>query len=1006
MKNFTHKLRRKLVAVLVLSLMLPVAAPRALADNNSQITVQVGQPNIWSLGQAHYLLSVMRDTSRGIGVQVPVPTDLDPNSANGARLDVLRSLLSAGAELNTPIGTQNRLNRQKFDTEFARYQAAQSRIDEILPSYTQAVSEVTNLKIQLDALPADNPDNKEPRRKLTDQIAQRTAERDALKAEIDELRKTQAATALSLSSVSPPGAITTNTPPDDLKSVFDAIVKGSAVPKLNASTVLDNYILMQYEVIAKQLTLLRDEVGPDQRLIFLELPMSVYSVPKQDDDYVVQTQWNVTQFLRPNAEQRRGRRYGQRGFSGENINLNVVNAELRDVLNYIKEQFGINFLIDESVPPTSVTANMTDVPWNEVLDSILAANNLGIEARGNIFHIASLEALSADDNDDDCARAQLPPISLDEQGQIRTYAAEGPCQASDQEHLEWAHAAPSKFRVVDIIPRQSALNVNDVHGTQNGFALTAKFLSVFGFGGQVGYQRQRSIYEQFLQQEVYASAFGKGLSNFGWTFGPLPGTKRLAPGVRTTYAILVIPKEALGVELNVQAKVYKRDRSPEDSRVVKLLPQADEGLGNGTFRILVPNERTEGFWVDKIFYTPVEKGKNVTVVMQGKYFSPLTGILVNGISLKRTVSIGRNELPPNPPAGQPPDTGSRSNSGMDGEFEYLNPQQLVLSFKMGESYVGTPLITLVTPEKTSVINYFPLEQINTHDNRSLSSLSRSEPMFRDKFSLTSAELADGSRSPTVIVLLRGAGFQPDAEIFVDSTRLSRQQAQFITSGTYRLRFQLPPGGDPVRITYRHTTRQTTQEASVLFQQTITSNYQIVRYQPAIRRNPAVLDVVLSILGNAAAPQVSVDRRDGNLLGNVSNLGGGRYSLQIEALRDPVAISVTAGGVTTLFDIGIPLAPSIDRVVNTATGKPEGPASKPAVVTLHGTNFGHVTRVFFGAKEATIMQVDPQVILVNAPAGEEGVIQVLLETNINLRGRIVSNAADFRTAGRAVYTYTK
>lgn len=53
-----------------------------------------------------------------------------------------------------------------------------------------------------------------------------------------------------------------------------------------------------------------------------------------------------------------------------------------------------------------------------------------------------------------------------------------------------------------------------------------------------------------------------------------------------------------------------------------------------------------------------------------------------------------------------------------------------------------------------------------------------------------------------------------------------------------------------------------------------------------------------------------------------------------------------------------------------------------------------------------MQVDPEVILVTAPTGDEGPVQILLETNINLRGRLVSNIADFRTPGKAIYSYIK
>src|SRR5688500_18027638 len=45
------------------------------------------------------------------------------------------------------------------------------------------------------------------------------------------------------------------------------------------------------------------------------------------------------------AQSDQGPRYGQPGFVGEPINLNVVNADIRDILNYITEQYGVNFVI-------------------------------------------------------------------------------------------------------------------------------------------------------------------------------------------------------------------------------------------------------------------------------------------------------------------------------------------------------------------------------------------------------------------------------------------------------------------------------------------------------------------------------------------------------------------------------------------------------------------------------------------------------------------------------------
>jgi type IV pilus assembly protein PilQ len=94
------------------------------------------------------------------------------------------------------------------------------------------------------------------------------------------------------------------------------------------------------------------------------------------------------------SQTHQGRQYGQPGFVGEPINLNVVNADIRDILNYITEQYGVNFVIDSSVGAVPVTVNVQDVPWNVALDAVLKANRLGIESSGNILRVATTEVLA------------------------------------------------------------------------------------------------------------------------------------------------------------------------------------------------------------------------------------------------------------------------------------------------------------------------------------------------------------------------------------------------------------------------------------------------------------------------------------------------------------------------------------------------------------------------------------------------------------------------------------
>lgn len=91
-----------------------------------------------------------------------------------------------------------------------------------------------------------------------------------------------------------------------------------------------------------------------------------------------------------------GKMYGDTGFRGEPINLNVVNTDIRDILNYVTEQYGINFVIDKSVKQTPVTVNVNDVPWNIALDSILRAQDLGIQVNGPILRVADKKILATE----------------------------------------------------------------------------------------------------------------------------------------------------------------------------------------------------------------------------------------------------------------------------------------------------------------------------------------------------------------------------------------------------------------------------------------------------------------------------------------------------------------------------------------------------------------------------------------------------------------------------------
>src|SRR5882724_6656792 len=64
------------------------------------VIITFGQPNIWSLEQAHYLLARMHERSLDLASRTPSDADLDPNATNGSRLSTLKTLLEAGVSFD------------------------------------------------------------------------------------------------------------------------------------------------------------------------------------------------------------------------------------------------------------------------------------------------------------------------------------------------------------------------------------------------------------------------------------------------------------------------------------------------------------------------------------------------------------------------------------------------------------------------------------------------------------------------------------------------------------------------------------------------------------------------------------------------------------------------------------------------------------------------------------------------------------------------------------------
>ncbi|HEX7333019.1 MAG TPA: IPT/TIG domain-containing protein [Pyrinomonadaceae bacterium] len=171
-------------------------------------------------------------------------------------------------------------------------------------------------------------------------------------------------------------------------------------------------------------------------------------------------------------------------------------------------------------------------------------------------------------------------------------------------------------------------------------------------------------------------------------------------------------------------------------------------------------------------------------------------MLVDGVPLKRVVALAKHESDSStlPVAADSP-----------GEYEYLNPSQIVISFSTADTnFVGTPLITLVTPEKTAPINFFRMRINGGRRWRTLQQHSTVEPMFLDAFRVDGLEveprfLYNTPVGDAIRLRLHGSGFRQRAQICVNNNCDFDKELKH--AGLYE--FEIPKPADSVwTVTYR------------------------------------------------------------------------------------------------------------------------------------------------------------------------------------------------------------
>lgn len=584
--------------LLIISLFLTGLLPlTGLAKERKRkpIIVSFGQPNIWSLEQAHYLLARMHMTNLALQAKALSDEDLNPNATHGTRIEIIKQLLEVGASFDQGIGFQN----QRI-VETARFNDERRR--NLVTNRDRMRGDSLKLEMEINELTRE-------RKTISDPNSERAKQLDA---EIEEKQKNQAKIDKEVTfqegEISKLGAEPSGTPaaPSVSPSPFDKNRLPSSIldklsdqelqklldpgrdPKLNATTMLDNTVQLQYEIIAKQLTLLRDEVGPGERLVFLELPQSIYSTPDSGDEKMAQTWWHVNGYTRTDPlvrlllelyelELKWKRIQAIKAFEIRQADIDAWHCAEADE----KDTYSTNEAIKTKMkddPVLDLFASLKCERKNArkaVLGKLYReANNVFSRVGQNgardtsdmVEAIRKLLAVSRTKSDDgtrinDSVDAKGKPgkeeivnqtdsqrLEDDRRTEIEKLRAalleilsdDNPLTPEDKlqptvdqrliaalEKLkELKIVKGSEFergmefirlddevvrplgaqdnisrrtvRTVDVIPRQSSLNVNDVQETVKATGILAAFKFLFGFAGQVNFQRQREQFEQFI----------------------------------------------------------------------------------------------------------------------------------------------------------------------------------------------------------------------------------------------------------------------------------------------------------------------------------------------------------------------------------------------------------------------------------------------------------------------------------------------------------------------------
>lgn len=262
--------------------------------------ITVAQPKIWQFERVSALLDgLLRDVE---GVSMKDLLQLDPNAQNAAAVKFVQSALEAGVQFDQGAQVTNGILRKNFDLQS---QEAQRRF-QMDSAYIDLLSQQRNVQTA-QLLAAQGTVNRlQPladAKTITDaqqkELDEANFQVKTLPGSIDQINKSLTATNLSLTA--PPNFTSTSLQPPatgaDTKSTLSGfsdlldklpsgvknnLSKSFETPTLPATKQLDNFITLLYERLAREISVLQDDLArsPDNVAYLLQFDVGVYPAKK------------------------------------------------------------------------------------------------------------------------------------------------------------------------------------------------------------------------------------------------------------------------------------------------------------------------------------------------------------------------------------------------------------------------------------------------------------------------------------------------------------------------------------------------------------------------------------------------------------------------------------------------------------------------------------------------------------------------------------------------------